>query len=204
MQQDQDPLNTTPCLWLIHSWKTRVYHIKLDIPQPVAHTDDTWLVVWTHCLAALLSWVIFHLASRSQRQPLPLTISRVNISAMPESWPDPKLWRMSLVPNFKCCHDFHTLPTIYKLNEVYCNNLRYGSTIYLCMQICLIMICVLQLSAYLTPIVIDKLGGISSSARDVMKWLAECARVSVSSPVPENLSCLGSTFTPKICFYICS
>lgn len=35
------------------------------------------------------------------------------------------------------------------------------------------------MTAYLTPIVIEKMGQVFSSARDIMKWLADCARVSV-------------------------
>lgn len=35
------------------------------------------------------------------------------------------------------------------------------------------------MGGYLTPIVIQKMGQVFSSARDIMKWLAECARVRV-------------------------
>lgn len=38
----------------------------------------------------------------------------------------------------------------------------------------------LQMSAYLTPIVISKMGQVFSGARDIMKWLADCASVSFS------------------------
>lgn len=37
----------------------------------------------------------------------------------------------------------------------------------------------MQLSGYLTPIVILKMGEVFSGARDIMKWLGDCARVSV-------------------------
>lgn len=34
------------------------------------------------------------------------------------------------------------------------------------------------MTAYLTPIVINKMGQVFTGARDIMKWLADCASVS--------------------------
>ncbi|MEW5310192.1 MAG: hypothetical protein WDW38_002012 [Sanguina aurantia] len=41
-----------------------------------------------------------------------------------------------------------------------------------------------QMTAYLTPIVIEKMGQVFSSARDIMKWLADCARIVASLDKP--------------------